>query len=167
LSVHDRLNSFLCKQSLKQIIELGEVISGNTDISIEPNDMTSPQRAVRSGITPATEKRRAKIATETYGTGNTTKAPFEDGTFRVPVKNAYNETVRYKSPPKREGGRTPNKVRAKEGSDPLVNYISATPGSRGPESQSKQQQVSQRRIPGVLPGENSRRTPKKVFGHPL
>lgn len=123
--------------------------------------MISPQRAVRSGITPATEKRRAMTATVTNGAGSTTKAPFEDGTFRVPVRNAYNETVRYKSPSKRESGRTPNIFRNDEGIDPLVNSISATRG------QNKQQQVSQRRIPGVLPDENSRRTPKKVFGHPL
>ena len=146
---------------MKQIIELGEVISGNTELSIENNDMISPQRAARSGITPATEKRRAKIAMGTNGAGNTTKTPFEDGTFRVPVRNAYNETVRYKSPSKREFGRTPNKVRTDEGVDPLVNSISVTRG------QNKQQQVSQRHIPGVLPDENSRRTPKKVFGHPL
>jgi hypothetical protein len=137
-------------KSLKQIIELGEIISGKPETSVGPQVTSSRTPAVQRRQMSAVAGSKSAIKTPRSAPAAVVDDSSPATVFRVPVKNTYTETVRYRSPPKRD----PNAA----GNRSTMNIQ-----QQGPK-------LAQRRTaPGTTPDESKdmRKTPRKVFGHPI
>ena len=82
---------------MKQIIELGEIISGGGDFVFDSGNSAGERQA---GGTPKGVGNGVKMRSNK--TGSPAIIAEEDAkAFRVPIKNTYNDTVTYQTPKKK------------------------------------------------------------------